>query len=152
MLAAVIKSILPKFEMKEYDTMTNQLTPQFIGFNAQTPFVAIIFYREDGSAFKRLCYDQEDIDFVVEQYVDQVGVFKNTTYIQVENTLNASKDVVIETINTQQKRIRATSIARINELVEAQAFSHNQVGGVSVEHLPYYDQCMVTVERKLERA
>lgn len=121
-------------------------SPTFIGFNHATPFVTIAFYKQDGSAFKRVCYDQEDIDFVVDQYVAQEGIYAGTTYIQLDNTLTASKDVAVDTINAQRKRVRSKELSKLQEFIEAND-GYRQVGGVKVERLPYHDECTVFIER-----
>lgn len=52
--------------------------PDFIGFNADTTCVELQFTRFDGSQFRKVCYDTSELNDVMDQYVNQAGIFKDT--------------------------------------------------------------------------
>lgn len=50
----------------------------FIGFNADTTCVELQFTRFDGSQFRKVCYDTSELSDVMDQYINQTGIFKDT--------------------------------------------------------------------------
>lgn len=77
----------------------------FIGFNADTPFVELQFTRFDGSQFRKVCYDTSEIDFWMDQYNAQEGIFKDTcnSIVCVQQELQQLKSEISEQLALIEK-------------------------------------------------
>lgn len=58
-----------------------------IGFNKATPCVELQFTRFGGSQFRKVCYDTSEIDYWMDQYDKELGIFKGVckSYVYVEH-------------------------------------------------------------------
>ena len=77
----------------------------FIGFNADTPCVELQFTRFDGSQFRKVCYDTSEIDFWMDQYNAQEGIFKDTcrSVARVQQELQQLKSEISEQLALIEK-------------------------------------------------
>ena len=80
----------------------------FIGFNADTTCVELQFTRFDGSQFRKVCYDTSELSDVMDQYINQTGIFKDTcsSMVCVQQELQQLKSEISEqlTLIAQDKK------------------------------------------------